>query len=336
LPDIAGADRLFKTAVPRRSLLRGAAAGLVAGMLGGRSRTASAQVLKPFRVLIATSPPDPASHFFYYAIEKGFYAAHGLALETRALTTETLAISALLAGQADIAAFVAATAPLKAVGAGAKLKCVSAFAPKLDYQIVGNKSIADLKALDGHSFGISQPGTVSQFVPSLMLKQAGGHPQSLRWVPIGNSAARLQGVIGKTVDASAVNSPLAARIGGYDYLHVVADAYETLPDFLYTWEIATEETVRTKAAEIQAFLAATSDGVRWAAQHPDEAVVISRKLLPDLDGAEVERAIRSYIARQFWSASPVVPRRTWDFTTKAIIAEGLIDSAPTYDAFVVT
>lgn len=318
----------------RRRVLLGLGAGLAVSAAGFRPAPAVAKELKPLRVLIATAPPDPASHFFYYAIENELYAKHGLQIEARPLTTETITIRALLAGEGDIAAFVAATAPLKAAGAGAKLQSISAFAPRLDYQIVGLKTIDGLKNLEGHSFGISQPGTVSQFVPSLMIKQVGGDPDKIRWVPIGNSAARLQGIIGKTVDASAVNSPLAARIRNYDFLHVVADAYKTLPDFLYTWEVAKQETVTAKAAEIAAFRAATIEAIEWASKNPDEAVAISLKLLPDLDKAEVERAIRYYISSGFWSTSPTLPRKTWDFTIGAIKSEGLIDSAPTYEEFV--
>ncbi len=323
-----------RTVLSRRSLLAGAAGSLA--LAGGLGRTASAQSREKLNLLIATSPPDPACHFFFYARDNGFYEKHGLDIEMKTITAETTTMRALLAGEGDIAAFVGATTALQAYSVGGgKVRCISAFAPKLDYQIIADKSIKSLKELEGRSFGISQVGTVSQFVPSLMMKKSAADASKIKWVSIGNSAARLQGVIGKRVDASAVNASLAKRGLAYDYLHVIGDAAEMLPDFVYTWEITTAEIAKQKAGAIKAFKAATSEGVRWAIANPDKAVAISQKVLPDIGPDEIAFAIKHYIDAKAWNAGGVLPESTWKFTSQSVVDAGLIPQAPSYGDFVV-
>ncbi len=96
-----------------------------------------------------------------------------------------------------MAAFVGAASALQAYAASQAIRCISAFAPKLDYKIIASRSVADLKQIAGHTFGITQAGTVSEFVPALMMKQVGVNPKQVRWAAMGNSATRLQGVIAK-------------------------------------------------------------------------------------------------------------------------------------------
>lgn len=338
-PSKPGATSLHKSgsrlgALSRRSVLAGTAGSLA--LASGLGRAASAQTREKLRLLIATSPPDPACHFFFFARDNGFYEKHGLDIDMKTITAETTTMRALLAGEGDIAAFVGATTALQAYSVGGgKVRCISAFAPKLDYQIIADKSVKNLKELEGRSFGISQVGTVSQFVPSLMLKKSGADASKIKWVSIGNSAARLQGVIGKRVDASAVNASLAKRGLAYDYLHLIGDAAEMLPDFVYTWEITTAEIAKQKAGAIKAFIAATSEGVRWAMANPDQAVAISQKVLPDIGPEEIAFAIKHYIDIKAWNADGILSESTWKFTSQSVVEAGLITGAPSYGDFVV-
>ena len=91
-------------------------------------------------VLLGTAPPDPACHYYYYAQEKGFYKEAGLDVEIKPIGAETMALRALLANEGDVA-WCGGISTLQAVGAGSKLRVLSCFTPKLDYLVVGQKSI---------------------------------------------------------------------------------------------------------------------------------------------------------------------------------------------------
>lgn len=326
-------QRRGRRGVSRRALLAGAAGSAV--LATGFARTTSAQARDKLKLLIATSPPDPACHYFFYALKNGFYEKHGVDIDIKTITAETTTLRAMLAGEGEVAAFLGATTALQAYAVGGgTMRCISCFAPKLDYQIVAAKSVADMKALPGHTFGISQVGTVSQFVPTLMLKKVGVDPKKIKWVSIGGSAARLQGLVGKSIEAAAVNASLAGRGLAYDYLHVIGDAAETLPNFLYTWDITTASVIKEKHRTIKAFVDATAEGVRWGLANPEKAIAISQSVVPNMDKNEMATAIRHYIDKKFWSPSGVLPHSTWDYTSNAVKELGLIKQAPSYDQFV--
>ncbi len=318
----------------RRALLASAAAGTL-GIATGFARTSSAQARTKLKVLTAGGV-DPAIHFWFYTRDNGIYEKHGLDVEMKTVVAETTTMRGLIAGEADVAGTVGATSAMRAFDSGAKLLCLSAFAPKLDYHIVANKAVKSLKEIEGHSFAVSQLGTVSQFVPSLMMKQLSVDPNKVRWVPLGNSAARLQGVIGKTVDAGTVNASLAERAKAYDYIHVIGEADKIVPNFVYTWDITTTDAAREKMAVLKAFVAATTEGIQWALANPQKAVEISQRILPDTGKDEVAFAINYYIREKFWNVNGVLPKATWDFTTQALVDAGYLKVVPAYKDFVIS
>jgi NitT/TauT family transport system substrate-binding protein len=319
--------------IDRRSLLTGATALGVAAAAGeGRSAKAAGQ---DFTILLATVPPDPAYHYHFYALENGFYAKHGLNVKIKSIRSDTTTMRGLISGEGDIACAVGPKAALQVAQSGSHLKCISSFTPKLDYAIIGEKNIKDLKSLEGHLFGITQLGSLSHLVPSLMIKAAGGDPNKVKWVSIGNSAARLQATIAKRVEAAAVNSSLARRGLQYDYLHVISSAAEDLPHFLYGWDVTTADLFNKKKDAYKSYVEATSEGAKWGMANREKAVAISQKVLPDMPKADVAAAVNAFMDKHFWNESGVLPRATWDFTTKILLDAGIVKSVPKFDDFVV-
>jgi NitT/TauT family transport system substrate-binding protein len=284
-------------------------------------------------VLLGTAPPDPACHYFYYAQEKGFYKEHGLDVEIKPIGAETLALRALLAGEGDVG-WVGGISTLQAVGAGSKLRVLDCFTPKLDYLVVGQKSITSLKGFEGHSMAVSQVGAVSQIVPRLMIEGKGGDQSKVQWVSVGASAARLQSVIAKRVDGAPMNSVFAVRALKYDYLHVIGDALKDLPYFMYTWSVCSADAAQKRRAQYVDFIAANAKACRWATANPGEAGAISRKVLPDLPAGEAEYAAADFAKKKFWHPTGMLDHKTWDFTVDTLIKLGNIKEKMKYDEIV--
>jgi NitT/TauT family transport system substrate-binding protein len=284
-------------------------------------------------VLLGTAPPDPACHYYYYAQAKGFYKEAGLDVEIKPIGAETMALRALLANEGDVA-WCGGISTLQAVGAGSKLRVLSCFTPKLDYLVVGQKSIESLKGFEGHSMAVSQVGAVSQIVPRLMIEGKGADQSKVQWVSVGASAARLQSVIAKRIDGAPMNSVFAVRALKYDYLHVIGDALKDLPYFMYTWDVCSAEAAQKKRAQYVDFVAATAKGCRWAMDNQDEAGAISRKVLPDLPVGEAEYAAADFAKKRFWSPTGMLDPKVWDFTVDALIKLGNIKEKMKYDELV--
>src|SRR5256885_14520960 len=138
----------------RRRFIAGTA-GVAAGSVARRAVLRAQGNLTRISVLIGTAPPDPACHFFYYAQEKGFYREHGIDVELRPIGAETMALRALVAGEGEVS-WCGGISTLQAIAAGSKLKGLSAFAPKVDYLVVGDKDITSLKGFEGRSMAVSQ------------------------------------------------------------------------------------------------------------------------------------------------------------------------------------
>jgi NitT/TauT family transport system substrate-binding protein len=326
---------LLNGGMTRRTILR-RSSGLAAIGIGLRCFGLPARADdSSLRVVVATAPPDPAIHFFYYALENGFFKDQGVDVTASTISSEATTVRALLAGEGDVALFVGGLSALQAWSHGAKVQCVSSFAPKLDYQIIAQQDVPDIKQLTGKSFGISQAGTVSQMVAKLAIEKGGADQDSVKWVSLGNSSARVQALISKTVQAGLVNSAFLPRISKYNYLHVIGDTGAMLPNFLYCWDIAMADTVAKKPAQIQALITGNARAVRWAYANPDKAVAVSQKVLPDADKDELDVAIRAYIKRRYWNENGIVPTETFDFTGSELLKRGELNKLPSYGDFVV-
>jgi NitT/TauT family transport system substrate-binding protein len=294
---------------------------------------AQAQATK-ISVAIGTSPPDLTLQTYFFAQENGFYKAEGIDVQLAPYNGDATAMRALAAGEADVAAGVGLGIPLKAIEAGSKLKVILSAAPKMDYLLVAQKSIANAKALEGHSVGISGPGAVSYQVPLLMIKAAGGDPAKVQFVAVGGSAARTLALVGRKIDGGVLNTSFASRTAKYDYLHAIGDAARDLPDFIYTVEVATERTIQQKRAALQAFATGTLRGARWAMQNPEKAIAISQKLLPDVAKDEIVAGLTHFSKTEYYNVDGVLRKQAWDFTLDELVKGGEIKQRLNYSDYV--
>lgn len=314
---------------------RNVVAALAAGSLAALARTpARAQGLQKLALIIGTSPPDPACHYLYYARDKGFYKEAGIDIEISGIASAPNATRAVVAGTADIG-WVDSTSPILARESGARIHCISGFAARLDYQMIGTKDIKSMADLGGKRFGVASLNGGSYIVPRVMIERAGGDPERTQWAAIGNSAARVAALIANKVDATITTTSFVPRLLSYPQFHKFADAGHDLPDMIYTWEITNDRALAEKRIALAGFVAATARAVRWAEANPDEAAALSVALLPDEPKDEIAAGIKAYLARGFWSADGAMSKSQLDFTTETLRKTGQLKKPIGYDDFVV-
>ncbi len=317
----------------RRNFAKGTLSGALAQAAPTWLRRASAQSLPKVRVVVATAPIEPNHHYYLYAQARGFYKEAGIDVDIRSIRGDVNVLRAVIAGDADVGN-VAAYAALAAANAGAKVRIIGAFTPRMDSHIGARKTIGALAALEGKTFACSGVGDISQIGPLLCIEQAGGDPKKVRWITVGSGSARIQGLIGGAFEATAFNTVYVKRVSSYDYLHVLAEQAKLLPRFIYTWEVASPAMLAKKDL-LTAFWLATARGVRWGQESPAEAAKISETFLPDQPKEEVEFQLDTYAKNKHWVIDGVLPRAFWDFTTDALLRHGLVAKIPSYEDFVV-
>ena len=314
--------------ISKRTLLQGTAGAALAVV--GCKRAEAAEKLT---AIIGTSPPDPACHYLYYARDAGFFQANGLEVEFRGVVSATNATRSVVSGEADIG-WVDSVSSLQAKQAGARIKCISAFASRLDYQIVGVKAASDLRQLEGKRFGVATIGGSTYVIPRLLLREAGGDPDKVSWVAVGNSAARVQALVTGAIDATITTTSFMPIVARYDRLHPILDTGPALPDFAYTWEIAGETVIARRRPALQAFVKATGQAITWAEANRAKAITLSQALLPDVPKEEIAAAIGSYLERRYWRPVGTVPPATLNGTVSVLVNAGQLSRAITYDEFV--
>jgi NitT/TauT family transport system substrate-binding protein len=312
----------------RRTLLKAAGAASLLPF----APAVHAQSLRKLTLAIGTAPPDPACHYLYYAREKGFYKANGVEVDIKGMVSATNATRAVIAGEADVG-WPDGVSSIVAKGQGAKIKIMSAFAAQLDYVIVGTKEIANIKGLEGKKFAVATIGGGTAIIPKVMIEKAGGNNKAIQYVALGNSAARAQALVAKTVDATIITSSFLPRLLTYSDIHVVANAAAEIPDFVYTWEIVSEAGEEKNADALASFGVACAQAVRWAYANMEEAIQISLALLPDANKDEIRNSIKTYIERKYWSRDGKLPRKTLDFSTEQLLDAGVIKQRPSYESF---
>ena len=268
-----------------------------------------------------TAPPDPTCHFYYYALDQGFYKDEGLDVTISPYNGDLIALRAMIAGEADVC-WAGIVPGLQAYQSGTKLKNINTTSPKLDYLLVVQQDIKSPKELEGKNIAVSQPGAVSYQVPKMMVEADGGDSSKVNWLSVGGSSARVQALIAKKADGAVLNASFASRTKQYDYLHSVGDAAQSLPDYIYSWETALDQTVSQKRDALQAYVTATLRGARWGMQNPDKATAITQKTLPDQPPAELAAGVQAFAQKTYWNPDGALTQKAFDFTVNETVKSG--------------
>ena len=166
------------------------------------------------------------------------------------------------------------------------------------------KAAADLRQLEGKRFGVATIGGSTFVLPRLLMRNAGGDPDKVSWVAVGNSAARVQALVTGAIDATITTTSFMPIVARYDRLHLIVDTGPALPDFAYTWEIAGETVIARRRPALQAFVRATAQAIAWAEQNRDQG----DRLQPGAaagcaEGRKSRQRIGSYLERHYWQAA---------------------------------
>jgi NitT/TauT family transport system substrate-binding protein len=284
---------------------------------------------------LGTSPPDLTANQFYYGVKNGFYKKLGLNVVIKPLADDQTAVRALQSGDVDVI-WTGALAGMSAMAAGASMKVISATAPKLGFQLVGITSIKRPKDLEGHKLGISAPGAVSAVTPVIMLENDGGDQGKVQVLPIGGSGARAEALVAHKIDAAVLNQPYVSQLSKYSYLHVIAKAADSIPDYIYSFEMSTNKTIKDRADALQAFVKGSVEADKWAVANPDDAVTMSHEVLPDSPAADIKLAITDMAAASYWSSTGEVGQKQWEFTTNSLMDNKLLSKDMSYSDYVDT
>jgi NitT/TauT family transport system substrate-binding protein len=215
----------------------------------------------------------------YVAKERGIYDKHDLEVEFVHIADSSIPVRSLIAGGADIIA-TGMSETLAAIDKGADLRTIGGIANGLHYGFwVNTKSgIKDVTDLPGKKVGISSPGSLPHVVITALMRQAGMTKEQIdkvEWVSLKGSAARVNGIVAGTIDATvSAYDPKAVKTPDADILFTVS---KKLPNYVMTPFDVRTETIEEKRDMLKRFLKAELEATRWIFDNEKEALEIAKK-----------------------------------------------------------
>jgi ABC-type nitrate/sulfonate/bicarbonate transport system substrate-binding protein len=330
------AAHLEASQLSRRVALKiGLATGAGAMTSGPLSIGVNAQRRPTIKLVMSAAPPDPAFHFYYYALENGFYEQEGFKIEMQAIPVETNALRAVASGDMD-AGNPGTVTTIKAIRGGGKIRIVGSFW-SADYLIVAKKEIPDLKALEGRTMAVSGVGAAVHTFSVLMMQKRGADPNKVQWVAPGSSASRMQALVAGRTDAAILSSTFTAQaMKQPGRFHAIADSTADMPNYPWCCEIVRQDVAASKPDLAQGLITALSRAVRWMYRNPADAVLISQKLLPDTPKDALAATVQRLIEKRIVNETGMITRERFDGLVEWLASTNQLDQPVRFEDAVST
>ncbi len=225
---------------------------------------------------------------FNLAAERGFFDKEGLKVRFIQFQGTNLMLTALLSGEVDavgILPFIAGAAVR-----GLPVKIVAAATKASGYAIISKPGIGSLRDLKGKRIAINSFGSSADFAVYKALSRVGLDPnKDVTLAAIsGSPDARFAALMGGSVDATVVNSPLEYRAEqkGFKTLVSVREMAEFVKIPL-TGVSVSRKKIEREPEDIVRLLRALRAGILFFQNHRDISVALMEKTLQlDRVGAE--------------------------------------------------
>ncbi|HYG90146.1 MAG TPA: ABC transporter substrate-binding protein [Azospirillum sp.] len=215
----------------------------------------------------------------FVAQEKGFYDKNGLSVELVHIADSSIPVRSLIAGELDISQ-AGMSETLAAIDKGAELKTIGGVHTGLHYAFYVNtgSGIKDVTDLPGKKVGISSPGSLPHVVITALMRQAGmtdAQINSVQWVSLKGSSARINGILSGTIDATVSNyDPKAAHDKNSKILFVVS---KKLPAYVMTpWDVSNQAIAKNRDV-LKRFVKAELEATRWIFDNEKAALDVAKK-----------------------------------------------------------
>jgi NitT/TauT family transport system substrate-binding protein len=206
----------------------------------------------------------------------GFFKKVGLDVDVTNIKDDEILLHALIAG--DLDSFEGGPgAALIADAHGADVKIVGCSWLMVPHGLFVHDDITTMDQLKGKTIAISSPSAF----PDLFAKGALDHfnvpEDSVKYASLGGDLDRYKALVAKVVDAAVVSGeyiPIAEK----EHIKMLVSAKDALPHFIRMCLQITGATLKARPDDAAKFLAGEMLGLRYAADHKDEVVKVTREV----------------------------------------------------------
>ena len=166
----------------------------------------------------------------WIAKDLGLFEKNGLDVDPVLLQSGPRSVSALLSGEMPVINTGANSAIAANLGGTREPVIIATFYNRLVFSVIGKPEIANISSLKGKVLGVTQVGSLSDFIARLLLAQAGLSPQrDVTLLPTGDYNGMVVSLSKGLIDAGVVSPPStlkARKLGFREILDVGASGIE--------------------------------------------------------------------------------------------------------------
>ena len=250
-------------------LLRSTAIALSAFVVSGSAALAQSPRVWKHGVI----EPKADAGLIVAGLQGSFPEKFGLKIELLNLKSDVLGLKALLAGELDSYEGGPAGA-ITADTRGAEVKVIGCLWPRIPPGLFVRAEITELKQLKGKTIAISAPNAFPDLLARAALKKDGINPDDVKFANLGGDADRFKSLMANVVQASVSSSEFLAIAP--PEVKLLFAGRELMPNFVRTCAMTSAKVIKERRDDVVRFLASEISGARWAVQHRDDVIKLTR------------------------------------------------------------
>jgi len=279
------------------------------------SANISSAQLKKVRLAIPTV--DIVTLPLKMAQAKGFYQKEGLEVEI-ILIAGALGVRAVVGNSVEFS--TASGSILAAAARGVPVKLVSVITAKPTFDLISDPKIQNFQQLKGKFVGISTRGGTFEHITRLILERNQLHPDKDVTILALGRQDDLHLALKTGRIAAAIYSPPRSLMLYRDGFHKLAVSGDYLPHYPIGGLGVTDELIKKRPADIQAFVKATLAGMAYYRRNRGESIQF---IVKELKMTDESLAAQMFDWHQTVLADDGRPSPTWvnavlDFTRKSL------------------
>ena len=254
-------------------------------------------------LLVTQYKNDPSGAPYGIALEKGFFAAHGVDV-TGIISGSGGGSSVRNAIASDLGYGDVTAAPvIAAAEQGQDVKIVSITARSLAdlvMVVMPNSPLKTPADLKGKKFGISNPKSLGEMMAVLVMERAGLKQGDVQMTALGSLSGALTALENGVVEVTSIPIILFHSRGGESKYRVLLGPKD-LPLIPSQLGMATGTAMKEWPDKLRAIQLARRDGTKFIYEHTDEAIQILSKVYAPLPANDVGVMVKDLVAAKFWS-----------------------------------
>jgi NitT/TauT family transport system substrate-binding protein len=234
------------------------------------------------------------------AQDAGIFAKNGLSSEALYISGSPNTIKALLAGDVQYAV-VGASASVRAALGGSDVVLIATAAPGLAFRIYGRPEIRTLQDLRGKRIVQSVAGTDPDVAIALALQHENIPFEDVQYVRVdtGGDPARLAALQASGAEAVIVSPGIFGKAEKEFGLHVVSDIISQQIPYEQATVAAKRAYVTANRDEVQRFVRAFTESLRYVRDHRDATLQATRKFSGVDDQSVLDETYDYYVGSVF-------------------------------------